>query len=235
MRPAFGAPAVRAAVVAVLAVALAGLGGLRPAGAQEQARLEAAKRAGTAAVTRRVLALRALTTPVKATTRVSDSERAELATQLQEQINGLTSLTATIQGASDEATLRATAQRIITDYRVYVLTVPKVRGVVVADLELLAAERLTQLADRLSATIDQAQVQGEDTTQASADLATLRARLAAVTAAVSPLPAVLLALEPAGYPDNHPALDQTRQALRTGRANLADAAHLARAVITDLK
>ena len=228
-------PAARRAVIAALVAGLAGLAALRPApvGAQQQTRLEAAKRVATAAITRRVLALRALTTPVKAMTRVSESERAGLSAELQEQVNGLTSLTAKIQGASDEATVRAEAQRIVTDYHVYVLTLPKARGVLVADLELNAALRLSALAERLSVTIGQ--VQGKDTTRASADLAALRARLAAVTDMVSPLPAGLLALEPAGYPDNHAVLEQTRQALRTARANLADAASLARAVIADLR
>jgi hypothetical protein len=52
---------------------------------------------------------------------------------------------------------------------------------------------------------------------------------------VTPLPAALLALQPAGYPGNHTTLEQTRTSLRTGRAALADAAALARQVITDLK
>ena len=229
--------AVRVPVVTAVVVGLAGLAGLRPMPATAQqptsTRLEAAKRVATAAVTRRVLALRALTTPVKAMTHVGEPTRTELTAQLQQQVNGLTGLTAKIQGASDEAAVRSSAGPVVTDYRVYVLTVPKVRGVVVADLELHAVDRLTELADRLALTIDQ--LRGGDTSQASADLAALRARLAAVTDAVSPLPDGLVALQPAGYPDNHAVLEQARQALRTGRANLADAASLARALIADLE
>jgi hypothetical protein len=56
-----------------------------------------------------------------------------------------------------------------------------------------------------------------------------------VTGAVSPLPAALLALRPAGYPANQAELEHARQTLRTGRAGLADAASLARQVIVDLK
>jgi hypothetical protein len=187
----------------------------------------------TGAITRRVLALRQLTTAAKSSLRVSEADRTALMTQLQDQINGLSGLNARIQGDTDEATLRADAQKIVDDYRVYVLTLPKARGIVVSDIELNAADRLTKLADRLSAAIDQAS--GKDTTRAKADLAALRAKLAPVTGAVSPLPAALLALQPAGYPDNHTTLEQTRAALRTGRTALEDAATLARAVIADLK
>ncbi|MGH9008880.1 MAG: hypothetical protein ACRDYF_03430 [Acidimicrobiia bacterium] len=201
-------------------------------GETQQVVLEARKRAATGAITRRVLALRERLTVAKSIARLSDANRSALTTQLQEQINGLTNLSARIQGDTDEATLRADAQRIVTDYRVYVLTIPKARGVVVADIELAAADRLAKLADRLATAIDQAK---EDTTEAQEDLALMRSKLAAVAAAVPPIPAELLALQPAGYPANHAVLEQARQSLRTSRSDLADASSLARRVIADLK
>jgi hypothetical protein len=187
----------------------------------------------SAAITRRVLALRELTTAVKSIVRLSDADRTALSTQLQDQVNGLSSLNAKIQGDNDEATVKADAGRIVTDYRVYVLSIPKARGVVVSDIELNAADRLTKLADRLSNSIDQAG--GKDTTKAKTDLASLRAKLATATSTVTPLPAALLALQPAGYPGNRTTLEQTRTSLRTGRAALAEAATLVRQVIADLK
>jgi len=229
----------RKAVVGAVALAVGLAGGasgagLRPtpAGAQ-QVRLDAAKTVATAAITRRVLALRELMTATKAIVRLSDADRTALTTQLQGQINGLTSLNAKIQGDTDVATVRADAGRIITDYHVYVLTIPKARGVVVSDIELNAEDRLSKLADRLQTMIDQAT--GKDTKKAKTDLASLRSKLATVTSAVSPLPAALLALQPAGYPGNRATIEQGRTTLRTGRQGLADSATLARAVIADLK
>jgi hypothetical protein len=222
-------------LVAALAVGLTGLVGLRPAPAEaQQARLAAAKQVASGAITRRVLALRELTTAAKSIARLGDADRSALTNQLQDQINGLTTLNAKIQGDTDEATVRADAQKIVTDYRVYVLTIPKARGVVASDIELNAADRLAKLADRLSTAIDQAK-EGKDTTKAKADLASLRGKIASVTATVSPLPAALLGLQPAGYPANHSTLEQARQSLRTGRTALAEAAALVRQVIVDLK
>jgi hypothetical protein len=220
-------------VAAALAVALTGSVGLAPvpAGAQ-QVRLAAAKQVAAGAITRRVLALRELTTAAKGIVRLTDADRGALTSQLQDQVNGLTSLNAKIQGDADEATVRADAQKIVTDYRVYVLTIPKARGIVASDIELYAADRLTKLADRLQSTIDGL---SKDTTKAKADLASLRAKLTTASGAVSPLPAGLLALQPSGYPGNRTTLEQARTSLRTGRANLADAAVLARQVIADLK
>ena len=229
-------PAVRRALVAGAALAVGATGsvgfGPRPAGAQ-QVRLSAAKQLATAGITRRVLALRELTAAAKAMVRLSDTDRTALTNQLQDQVNGLTSLNAKIQGDGDEATVRADAGTVITDYRVYVLTIPKARGVVVSDVELIAEDRLSQLADRLQTMVNQAS--GRDTTKARADLAALHAKLALVTAEGSPLPASLLALQPAGYPGNRTTLEQARTTLKTGRQTLGDAATLARTVIIDLK
>jgi hypothetical protein len=204
-------------------------------GDTQQVRLEAAKTVAANAITRRLLALRHLTGLVPSLTRVSEADRTALAKQLEGQINGLTTLNGKIQGAADPATIRADASRIVTDYRVYVLTIPKARGVVATGIELTAADRLTSLADRLAVTIDQAQAKGNDTAQALTDLTSLRTRLGAVTGPVSALPAVLLALQPADYPGNSGVVEQGRQTLRTGRVGLADAASLARQVIADLK
>jgi hypothetical protein len=201
-------------------------------GETQQVVLEARKRAAANAITRRILALRERLTAAGSMVQLGEEHRAELTTQLQEQINGLTGLGARIQGDNDEATLRADAQRIATDFRVYVLTIPKARGVMVADIELAAADRFTRLADRLATAIGQAE---RDTSDTQEDLAQMRGKLAAVTAAVPPIPAELLALQPAGYPANHAVLDQARQSLRTGRTDLADASILARRVIADLE
>jgi hypothetical protein len=204
-------------------------------GETQQVRLEAAKNVASAAITRRVLALRDLITAAKAITRLTEADRSALTDQLQGQINGLTTLNAKIQGDSTPADVRNDAARVVTDYRVYQLTIPKARGVVAADLELNAGDRLGQLADRLAVTLDQANAKGKDTGKAQADLTALRTRLATVTGSVSALPAALLGLHPPGYPGNRPALEQGRQTLRTGRVGLADAAALARQVIADLK
>jgi hypothetical protein len=228
-------PLARRAVIAGAAAALGLTGsvGLRPAPAgAQQVRVEAAKRLASGAITRRVLALRDLQTAARATVRLTDADRATLTNQLQDQVNGLTSLNAKIQGDSDEATVRADAGKIITDYRVYVLTIPKARGAVVADIELTAADRLSKLADRLQRTID---ASTKDTTKARSDLAALQAKVMAVTGAVAPLSGPLLALQPAGYPGNRTTLEQARTTLRTGRTGLSDAATYVRQVIADLK
>lgn len=198
-----------------------------------QARLEASRRAAGTAVTRRILALGDLTALSGTALHLTDAHRRTLGSQLSAQVDGLTVLGARIGGDSDAAAVRSDALKVINDYRVYVLTVPRTRALIVADVELAAVAWLTNVADRLGAAADR--VAGKDMTGARADLAALRAKLTAVTAGVVPLPAALLALEPSGYPGNRPTLDAARAALATGRADLGDAAALARSVLADLK
>jgi len=197
--------------------------------------LEQSKSAATGAITRRLLALRGLSTVIDMVSRLSQADRTALTDQIQAQVDGLTTLNAKIQGTADPANLRADASRIVTDYHVYALTIPKVRGILVADLELNAVERFTKLADRFTGAVNQARAKGKDTTTAVADLASLRTGLAAVAATVTPLPGALLTLQPSGFPATQAVLEQARVTLRTGRVGLDDAARLARQVIADLK
>ena len=198
-------------------------------------RLEAAKAVASGAATRRLLALRTLAAFAEGISRIGERDRGTRTDQLQSQVDGLTTLNAKIQGAVDPATIRADASRMVTDYRVYALTIPKARGIFATDLELRAAHRFLMLADRLNATVSQAQAKGKDTAKPVADLTSLRNSIAAVSDAVSPLPAALLALQPSGYPGTQGVLEQARLALRTGRARLADAARLVRQLIVALK
>jgi hypothetical protein len=201
-------------------------------GETQQVALEARRRAATGAVTRRLLALGERLSVAASMVHLGEDHRATLTTQLQEQIDGLTGLGARIQGDNDEAALRDDAQRIVSDFRVYVLTIPRARGVMVADIELAAADRFGKLAVRLATAIGQSK---GDTTDARADLAQMRGKATAVAAAVPAIAAQLLALRPAGFPANRAVLDQARQSLRTGRADLADASVLARRVIAGLQ
>jgi len=224
---------VRRAVVLLAAAMI--FAGLRPAPVAAQDRLEAVKRTASAAITRRALVLKELVAATRGTVRLKDGDRSALTTYLQNQIHGLSTLNAKIQSDTDEATVRADAAHIVDDYRVYVLSVPKARGVIVADLELAAADRLSQLADRLGSAVDRAAADGKDTTKAKADHDALRAKIQAARSGVEPLPAALLTLEPAGYPGNRPVLEQSRAALRAGRTALAEAARAARQVAADLR
>jgi hypothetical protein len=221
----------RRALAALTAVALIVATGT--AGALD--RLEAGKRVGRTAIDRRIAALSAATVRVQQMPMGITADEMQLKAQLQAQTEGLTALQGKIDQETSEAALRADLVSIVQDYRVFVLTVPKSRGVVIADIEEIAAKRLDELGKRLQAAIDAATAKGKDMTKAKADLDALRTEVAAVQSAVGPVPGSLLALQPAGYPGNRTTLESARVTLRAQRASLRDAVDLARQVVMDLR
>jgi hypothetical protein len=188
-----------------------------------------------AAITRRLETLTRLAARVRDNEYVSDAHRSALAALLAAQTRGLTALGAKIQADTDLETLKADVKSIVTDYRVYLLTVPKVHLVLGADTELAAAAKLDDVAARLQTKIDAAKAAGKDVTAAQGHLDAMKAKVGEVRAAASGVTDAVLALVPQDYPGNKPALDAAHAALKTGRAAVQAARELARQVITDLK
>ena len=82
------------------------------------------------AIARRLDTLARLASRVRDNQYVSDAHRAALGDLIAAQTRGLTALDAKIQADTDLETLKADVKSIVTDYRVYLLTVPKVHLVI---------------------------------------------------------------------------------------------------------
>jgi hypothetical protein len=187
------------------------------------------------AISRRLETLDRLAGRVRDSRTLTDAHRAALAELVESQQQGLTALDAKIQADTDPETLRADVKSIVTDYRVYLLTVPKVHLVICADTEIAVADRLDDVATRLQQRIDAAAAAGKDVATAQGHLDEMKAKVAGARAAASGVPDQVLPLVPQDYPDNKPTLDAARASLATGRAALRDARELARQVVADLK
>ena len=187
------------------------------------------------AISRRLQTLARLTSRVHDNRYLSDAHRAALTDLFAAQTRGLTALDAKIQADTDLETLKADVKSIVTDYRVYLLTVPKTHLVIGADTELAAAAKLDQVAARLQTKIDAAAAAGKDVTAAQGHLDAMKAKVGEVRAAASGVPDSVLPLVPQDYPGNKPALEAAQTSLKTGRSSLQSARELARQVVTDLK
>ena len=187
------------------------------------------------AISSRLQTLARLTSRVHDNRYLSDAHRAALTDLFAAQTRGLTALDAKIQADTDLETLKADVKSIVTDYRVYLLTVPKTHLVIGADTELAAAAKLDQVAARLQTKIDAAAAAGKDVTAAQSHLDAMKAKVGEVRAAASGVPDSVLPLVPQDYPGNKPALEAAQTSLKTGRSSLQSARELARQVVTDLK
>jgi hypothetical protein len=187
------------------------------------------------AIERRLETLARLAARVRENRHLTDEHRAALSELIQSQIDGLAALDAKIQADTDPETLRADVKSIVTDYRVYLLTVPKVQLVIGADTELAAAAKLDEVAARLQGKIDEAAAAGKDVTTAQGHLDEMKAKIAEVRSSAGDVADSVLQLVPQDYPENKPALESAHASLKAGRAAVHDARQLARQVVSDLK
>jgi hypothetical protein len=195
------------------------------------------RKLGDCEIDRRLDTITKLQSTVASAGALTDADRAALRSQLTADTNGLTALRATIDAETDKGALRADLKTIVTDYRIYLLMVPKTAEVIAADAELAAVGRLGTLSTKLQARIDAAKTAGKDVSQAQADLDAMKAKVGQVSPLVHGVPAAVLPLTPAQYNGGaaKPILVSSRTSLQSGRALLVGARADAAACIAALK
>jgi len=183
------------------------------------------RKLGDCEIDRRLVTITTLQGRVAAAGGLTDADRTTLQSQLAAGASGLTALRATIDGETDATALRADLKQIATNFRIYVLVVPKTAEVIAADAELAAVSRLTTVESRLQARIDVDAAAGKDVTQAQSDLAAMQAKVIQVSPLVQGIPAAVLPLTPAQYNAGtaRPILMSSRTSLKTGRGLLVGA------------
>jgi hypothetical protein len=195
------------------------------------------RKLGDCEVDRRLVTITTLQNHVAIAGGLTDADRAALQSQLAADTSGLAALRAAIDGETDVTALRADLGKIVTDYRIYLLMVPKTAEVIAADTELAAVTRLDTLSTKLQARIDTAGAAGKDVTRAQAHLGAMDAKVAQVSPLVQGIPAAVLPLTPAQYDSGtaKPILTSSHTSLQGGRGLLAGARADALACIAALK
>ena len=195
------------------------------------------RKLGDCEIDRRLDTITRLQSQVANASGLTDLDRTTLRSQLSTDTRGLTALRGKIDGETDVDALRADVTKIVTDFRIYLLMVPKTVEVIAADAELAAVARLGTLSTSLQARIDTAKAAGKDVTQAQSDLDAMDAKVAQVSPLVQGIPAAVLPLTPAQYNDGtaKPILASSRTSLQGGRGLLVGARADARACAAALK
>ncbi|MEV0560166.1 hypothetical protein [Dactylosporangium sp. NPDC050588] len=113
------------------------------------ATLEGAKTAVAGRIDKRLDALKKFETNLAGAKQVQSGHRDTLTKLIADQRTGLTALRTKVQGETTAAAVKADAQSMVFDYRVFVLTGPKVRLTAAIDTELavIAAMRSRPGAD----------------------------------------------------------------------------------------
>jgi hypothetical protein len=199
------------------------------AGATSAQKLAALQSKGTVEIDRRLSNLTAATAKLAASTKLTAADKAALTKQVQDEISGLTTLKAKLAAETAIAGARVDVVSIVSDYRVYVLLLPKTRLVASSDRFAVAEDKLTALHDKLGAKVP-------STDAASlAKLTDMQKQTAAAKSISDSLVPKLLAMAPTDYNANHAVLVQYRASLKTAQADLVTARDDAKAVIATLK
>ena len=126
--------------------------------------------------------------------------------------------------------IKADAQSMINDYRVYLLVGPQVRITIAADVEAAAGNTLEKAYNALAAAIDAAEKAGKDVAAAKAKLAEMCSHLDTAKSTLNGVADALLAVQPG--PDG-PAIqaqvNAARTKVKTVRGELRAAAAAAKA------
>jgi hypothetical protein len=203
--------------------------------AAQTARLNNLKTKGTTEIDRRVSNLNAALEKITASTKLAAADKSTLTSQMQAEITGLTNLKTKLAADTDLTVARADVASIVTDYRVYVLMLPKARLVAATDRFAVAAGKLTALEAKLQAKVDAAKTAGKDTTAMQAKLTDMTTQLKAESSATAGLTAKLLALQPSDYNAQHTLLTGYRDTMKGAQTNLKTARDDAKSVIDLLK
>ena len=224
----------RTAVVALLVAAGSVLGLADLAGAQAGP-IDAAKKICDAAVARRLTSLASVKAELDATQSLASADRATLDTQIDATGTGLTALKATFDADTTLAKVRTDCSRVVSEYRVYALLIPRVELVRAAGRVQAAAGTLKHLAGLLQADVNAARGRNKDITSAQGYVTDLGLKADAATKAVAGIPTAILPLDAAGYPGNRPVLVGARASVASAHGALTGAIAAAGSAIAALK
>ena len=224
----------RAAVVALVVAAGAVLVPADLAGAQSGG-VDAARKTCDAAVAKRLTSLGTVKKNLDASPAVASPNRAALDSQTDAAVTGLTALKTTIDADTDLAKLRTDCRRVVSDYHVYALLVPRVELVRAAARVQAAAGTLKHLAGLLQARVDAAKARNFDVASAQGYVTDLGLKVDAATKAAAGVPAAVLPLDAAGFPGNRPALAAARASVDAARGALKGAIAAAGSAIAAIK
>jgi hypothetical protein len=172
------------------------------------------------AISNRLTALQSMTNALDSRAGVTASDKSTLLGQIQAEVSGLTALAATIKGDATAQQAFADAQRIVTDYRVYLLMGPKVHLVIAADTETGAEAKLAALFPQVQQLIDGSKAAVDKKADAQSALDDCESKNAAGQHASGGVSASVIGLEPSGYPGNAGTLTTAHDNVAAARADL---------------
>jgi hypothetical protein len=186
--------------------------------------IEEIKALAMAAIEKRLTALDRIGTKVAADEHVTDDHASQLTTHYARAKEGLETLGREIQAAETREELKELVPLIATDYRVFLVIIPKSHEVLVSDRFADAVTRLTGVADSVLNAIERAEDAGFDMTEARRWLTEARDEIGAVERGAVPVAGEVIGLTAADWEEPAKSLlSAGKEKLRTARGDVEDA------------
>jgi hypothetical protein len=188
----------------------------------------------------RITDLNKLNTRVQAMKNESATEKANISTQVQTNITGLTALQTKIDADTTLATARTDAATIFTTFRIYALVVPQGDILAAADRVTTIDGLMTALGTKMQTRITADQSAGKDVSALTAAMTDINARIAdAATQSQTAQSGVINLVPDQGdkttATSNHAALLAARANIKTSTADLQAARQDIKTILAGLK
>ena len=185
------------------------------------ARMEKARTRAAQEIERRIEALTKINVRIGGVTKISDQFKANLNTNIQNQITALTALKVKIDGDTDLNTLKTDVQSITKLYRIFALIMPQTHIAAMADRTATAINIMIGIGNKLQARLTEMQNAGADVSALIATLSDMGAKISDAQAKAQAAVDVTATL----VPDNgdKDKMAANKAALTEGRDNLKEA------------
>lgn len=173
--------------------------------------LQAVIKEGDAKIAKRLTDLDKLTVKINANTKLSATNKDLLAADVSSAKTGLTALKAKLDAETDITQAKADNNLIVTDYRVYLLIVPKINMLKVSDNQITKQAQLLAFANLLKSAVSES----DKSTTLMPKVTAMIAGITATQKLSQETQAKLLALKPSDYNANHAVLVSLKKDLQT--------------------
>ena len=171
------------------------------------------------------------------TLRLSEENRDEIVTNMQTSYDGLVALKASIESATDLASLKDLIRNIFYDYRVYIVELPKDRGLrAVGWAEYVLSENEAKVITRIEIAIEEYKNAGKDTTVVEGLVDNLQAKFQEIQGYLDSAKSNFRAMEPAeDTTESEAYLEAGKQDLQKAKQEVQEAKDIIQDIIAELK
>lgn len=193
---------------------------LEKTNARTQNQITNLKQRANTEIARRINFLNELLTKLNRAKKITDTDKASLKSQIQAQIDGLTTLRTKIDQDTELTTLKADVKSIITGYYIFAFFRVEVSLLFAADRLTTATDNMSVLYTKLQTRINDAKNQGKDTAALEAILSDMQVKINDAKTQYTAVKTELALLTAQGFPGNKSTLLDARSKLKLGASDL---------------